>query len=269
MQESDTARLNGAAVCGMQKMIRTGETFRLPSALSAFIAANGWESVEFTDPETGGRSVASFPDLPSWVESSPARGGLGTRLSKVAEFIGRPLDSDSAAECAKKLAENLPVPELLALKPMLIAMAQANATSTGDKRWLGVIEACDKLQKQASRPGARTDLLDNIQEVIGAPTGTSREAGLRRLRKYATDASACTDRGVDQQTVETAYGAAVRGEVSVHKALIQAGLKDVRPKSIWIGAIDGMAERIITVLGKDKAAELVAAITQRITENQP
>lgn len=265
MQLSDAARLNGVAVTGMQKMLRTGETFRLPSALSAFIAAKGWESVEYIDPETSGKVVAAYQDLPSWVEASPARGGLGSRLVKVAEFIGRPLDSESAAECVKRLAESLPIPELIALKPMLLGMAAANKASTGDKRWNAVIDAIDARLKDASRPGSRTDLVDNIHEVSSRPTGTSREAGIRRLRKYATDSGACSERGVSQQQVELAYGEAVRGEVSVHKALIRAGLKTTKPKSIWIGSINGMADRIIDAMGQSKAAELVAALNQRLT----
>lgn len=275
MQLSDLARLNGAAVCGMQKMIRTGETFRLPSALSAFIAASGWESVEFTDPETGAHSVASFPDLPSWVEASPARGGLGTRLSKLADFIGRPLDSDSAAECAKQLASHLPLPELIALRPTLVSMAEVNKAATGDNRWNAVIDVVTaRLKRDGGAPAGNKNAakenpkttLDNIQGCFTAPTGTSREAGLRRLRKYATDAMACADRGVEQQKAEDAYGAAVRGEVSVNRALIRAGLKEVRPKSIWIGSVDGMADRIVAVLGANKAAELVAALTERLTK---
>lgn len=277
MQLSDLARLNGAAVCGMQKMIRTGETFRLPSALSAFIGASGWESVEFTDPETGAHSVASFPDLPSWVEASPARGGLGTRLSKLADFIGRPLDSDSAAECAKQLASHLPLPELIALRPTLVSMAEVNKAATGDNRWNAVIDVVTaRLKREPGNPTGENQhtkgqctkggTLDNIQGSYQAPTGTSREAGLRRLRKYATDAGACADRGVEQQKAEDAYGAAVRGEVSVNRALIRAGLKEVRPKSIWIGSVDGMADRIIGALGANKAAELVAALTERLTK---
>jgi len=187
MQLSDVARLNGAAVTGMQKMLRTGETFRLPSALSAFIAAKGWESVEYIDPETNAKAVASYEDLPSWVEASPARGGLGSRLAKVAEFIGRPLDSESAAECTKRLAENLPIPELVALRPMLLAMASANEATTGDKRWNAVIEAVTVRLKR--EPGASTGnrnaakdkpktTLDNVQGC-SAPTGNTREAGIR------------------------------------------------------------------------------------------
>ncbi len=43
----------------------------------------------------------------------------------------------------------------------------------------------------AKRPqGQRTDLLDNIQEVPNAPTGTSREAGLRKLQNAAAEVAA-------------------------------------------------------------------------------
>jgi hypothetical protein len=206
------------------------------------------------------------------VEASPARGGLGTRLSKLADFIGRPLDSDSAAECAKQLASHLPLPELIALRPTLIGMAEVNKAATGDNRWNAVIDVVTaRLKRKAgdwSTKSKQSDpaIVDDIHDKAARPTGTSREAGLRRLRKYATDAGACGDRGVEQQKAEDAYGAAVRGEVSVNRALIRAGLKEVRPKSIWIGSVDGMADRIIATLGANKAAELVAALTERLTK---
>lgn len=52
--------------------------------------------------------------------------------------------------------------------------------------------------------------LDSTEEVVSAPTGTSRAAGLRKLRKHSPELL---------QRVTT-------GEVSVNQALIQAGLRE-------------------------------------------
>lgn len=64
----------------------------------------------------------------------------------------------------------------------------------------------DQARKQGEVKGKRNDLLYIIQEVH-APTGTSTEAALRRLRK---------DRPDLHQRV-------INGELSAHAAMIEAG----------------------------------------------
>ena len=64
-------------------------------------------------------------------------------------------------------------------------------------------EAPDAIDRaMQGRQGERTDLLDNIQEVAPAPTGTSRQAAIRRLRKDRPDL----------------HAKVLKGEVSAHRA---------------------------------------------------
>lgn len=87
------------------------------------------------------------------------------------------------------------------------------------------LEALDLFDKAVQRPhgGDRSSKLDNIQlEETAPPTGTSREAGLRRLRKAAPQ--------LHEQVIS--------GKLSVNEALTQAGLRTprisalARPESI-------------------------------------
>lgn len=66
-------------------------------------------------------------------------------------------------------------------------------------------------QASGSRQGQRGDLLHNIQEVAhsAAPTGTSREAGLRRLRKDRPDL----------------HAEVLAGHLTAHAAMVQAGFR--------------------------------------------
>jgi hypothetical protein len=68
-----------------------------------------------------------------------------------------------------------------------------------------------------SRQGQRSDLLDNdntvIQEVKPAPTGTSVEASLRRLRKDRPDI----------------HARVLAGEITAHAGMIEAGFRKKAP----------------------------------------
>ncbi|MFJ9633748.1 hypothetical protein ACIRU8_39250 [Streptomyces sp. NPDC101175] len=65
-------------------------------------------------------------------------------------------------------------------------------------------------QATRGQAGRRTDLLDNIQEVgVLAPSGTSREAGLRRLRKDRPDL----------------HAEVLTGALSTHAAMVKAGFR--------------------------------------------
>jgi hypothetical protein len=69
------------------------------------------------------------------------------------------------------------------------------------------VEAIDGVV--AHHQGARTDLVDNINEVEARPTGTSQQAAIRRLRKHRPD------------LLEDVKA----GKLSAHAAMIQAGLR--------------------------------------------
>lgn len=82
------------------------------------------------------------------------------------------------------------------------------------------IEARDALDQATQHVGgSRTDLCDNIPEVVAAPSGTSEAKALRRLRKDRPDLHA-------QVLAE---------ELSAHAAMIEAGF---RPKTVSVRVTD-------------------------------
>ena len=88
------------------------------------------------------------------------------------------------------------------------------------------------------RQGERTDLFDNIQEVEPAPTGTSAQSALRRLRKERPDL----------------LERVVADELSAHAAMIEAGF---RKRTLTIPVdVRGAAAALKRHLSADELAEL-------------
>jgi len=268
MTDDKQAILNGIATTTMQEMLRKGELFKLPSSLSHFIANKGWQAVEYIEPESGAKRVAHFELFTDWVTASPARAGLGTRLDLLLKLVSQPLDVEAAPECCKRLMGVLPELDQTALAPMIAKAAAANAELTGNNSWNDLRDVADQaVQREGGRP---SKTLDNVQCLEKAPTGNSSAAGLRKLRRYAGSESLCSERGVDQESVSEQYGKTLRGEKSVHRALIDCGLKKKSTASAGLG-IDGPADdvaaRIIKRLGKAGAAALAAALTNQLTND--
>ena len=264
--DSKQAILNGIATATMQDMLRKGELFKLPSSLGHFIANSGWEAVEYIEPESGAKKVASFEHFTDWVTASPARAGLGTRLDLLVKLVSQPLDADAAPECCQQLMGVLDPMDQTAISPMIAKAAAANAKLTGNESWNALLDKADAAVKRPH--GGDRSKLDNVQ-LEKAPTGNSTAAGLRKLRRYADSASLCQERGVDQDQVTDQYGKTLRGEKSVHRALIDCGLRKKTTTAAGLG-IDGpaddVARRIIKRLGKDGAAALVNALTLQLTK---
>jgi len=269
MTDNKQAILNGIATATMQDMLRKGELFKLPSSLSHFIANSGWEAVEYIEPESGAKKVASFEHFTDWVTASPARAGLGTRLDLLVKLVSQPLDADAAPECCQQLMGVLDPMDQTAIAPMIAKAAAANAKLTGNESWNALLDQTDRATQNPN--GVRHDRqgLDTVQALEKAPTGNSAAAGLRKLRRYADSTSLCQERGVDQDQVTEQYGKTLRGEKSVHRALIDCGLKKKETAAAGLG-IDGpaddVARRIIRRLGKDGAAALVNALTLQLTK---
>jgi hypothetical protein len=266
MTDDKQAILNGIATATMQEMLRKGELFKLPSSLSHFIANKGWESVEYIEPESGAKRVAHFDLFTDWVTASPARAGLGTRIDLLLKLVSQPLDAEAAPECCKQLLEVLDEVDKRALAPMIAKAAAANAELIGDKGWRDLYSAAD--EAAGSHQGKRNDLVDNVHEVK-RPAGNSAAAGLRKLRRYATSESICADAGIDQAAVTEQYGMTLRGEKSVHRALIDCGLKKKATTAAGLGIdgpVDDVARRIIKRLGKANAAALAAEITSQLNK---
>jgi hypothetical protein len=262
MTDDKQAILNGIATATMQEMLRKGELFKLPSSLSHFIANKGWESVEYIEPESGAKRVAHFDLFTDWVTASPARAGLGTRLDQLVKLVSQPLDADAAPECCHQLMNVLDDLDKAEIAPLITKAAAANAKLTGNDSWNEVLSAADEAVQQ---PHGKHRDVDNVH-ITERPAGNSAAAGLRKLRRYATSESLCEERGLDQSNVTEQYGKTLRGEKSVHRALIDAGLKKKEVKSLWIGSPAVMAQRILDGLGRDKAAELITELSALLTK---
>ncbi|WP_405812626.1 hypothetical protein OG241_50210 [Streptomyces sp. NBC_01390] len=107
--------------------------------------------------------------------------------------------------------------------------------------------ACDLLdQAVAGRQGRRRDLLDDIQKVAeaAAPSGTSRAAGLRRLRKNRPDL----------------HAEVLAGRMSTHAAMIRAGFRQ-RKLSIPVSSTEDAAMALRRHLEPDQLTELVRLLT--------
>lgn len=113
---------------------------------------------------------------------------------------------------------------------------------------LGDVEAVDLIdQALKGKQGSRTDLVYNIHEVI-RPSGTSRDASLRRLRKDRPDL----------------HARVVAGEVSAHRAMVDAGF---RPKTATIPLEPEPAARaLLRHFGPEGLAEVIREVG-RIWEN--
>jgi hypothetical protein len=259
------AKINGMAASNMYRMLRANQTFQLPALLSVFIAEQGWKAVEYIEPETETTQVAEFDCFTDWVIASPARGGLGSQVHVIADFVTQPMDTKAAPGCTVQLAKAEP-----ALLPKLKKVAAANQQA-GVDGWNAVVDQLDELAEGTTPMGRPKKVLDNVQDFsVKAPTGNSAAAGLRKLRRYAASEELCAMTGVKHQTVTEQYGLTIGGEKSVHRALIDCGLKKQKTTAAGLG-IDGdpadVAQRIVKRLGKARAAQLVTALTALLTND--
>ena len=101
------AKINGMAASNMYRMLRANQTFQLPALLSVFIAEEGWKTIEHIEPETETTQIAAF-DCFTDVVASPARGGLGSQVHVIADFVTQPMDTKAAPGCTVQLAKAEP-----------------------------------------------------------------------------------------------------------------------------------------------------------------
>ena len=99
-------------------------------------------------------------------------------------------------------------------------------------------------QATKGQAGRRTDLLDNIQEVeVVAPSGTSREAGLRRLRKDRPDL----------------HAEVLAGTLSTHAAMVKAGFRR-RSMTVPMDSPESAAKALRRNLDPDQIKRLAALL---------
>lgn len=102
--------------------------------------------------------------------------------------------------------------------------------------------------QEGSRPGFRSDLVANRNEVVGGaarPTGTTREYALRRLRRDSPDL----------------HAAVVAGRLSAHAAMVEAGF---RPETFTVRS-SSPPDKIVDVLRRKLPADTLAEVIRRLT----
>lgn len=104
-------------------------------------------------------------------------------------------------------------------------------------------EAVDLFDRATQRPPGHPAKLDNIQESE-APSGTSRQASLRRLRKDRPDL----------------HAEVLAGRLSAHAAMVQAGFHR-RMLSVPVGKPEDVARILRRNLTTDDLAEVARLIT--------
>ena len=77
------------------------------------------------------------------------------------------------------------------------------------------IDLLDRTLAAQQRPGARNNLVNNINEVTTRPVGTLAVTAIRRLRKEA----------VDDPVAREAYERVLAGEISPHRAMVTLGYR--------------------------------------------
>jgi hypothetical protein len=97
--------------------------------------------------------------------------------------------------------------------------------------------------------GARLDSKNDNIKLASTPTGTSRDAALRRLRKDRPEL----------------YQAVIAGKKSPHAAMVEAGF---RPRTVNLPTDPGkMAGRIVKTVGREQAELVAREILRRTSED--
>jgi hypothetical protein len=107
-----------------------------------------------------------------------------------------------------------------------------------------VLDRIDEALQEQKRPGARTDLVDNVHKVE-RPSGNSESAALRRLRKDRPDL----------------HARVLAGELTAHAAAIEAGF---RKRTTTIRTDD--PESIAATLRRQLDPDVLTHVTKLLTE---
>ncbi|MGY3520200.1 hypothetical protein ACVMYR_28235 [Micromonospora sp. PTRAS2] len=105
------------------------------------------------------------------------------------------------------------------------------------------VDLLDRALQADGRPGQRTDLVDNRNEVASVPRGTSKDYALRRLRKDAPDL----------------HAEVLAGNLSAHAAMVKAGFT---PPRFTVQAKS--AEQVVDALRRHLTPELLAEVVAKL-----
>ena len=114
------------------------------------------------------------------------------------------MDTKAAPGCTVQLAKAEP-----ALLPKLQRVAAANQQA-GVTGWNEVVDQLDQLGQRPLGTNQHSKGLDNVQ-TLKAPTGNTAAAGLRKLRRYSSDAAHCKESVINQDSVTEQYGLTIGG----------------------------------------------------------
>lgn len=108
-------------------------------------------------------------------------------------------------------------------------------------------------QALMGRRGARTDLVDNVNDVDGTarPAGNRQDAALRRLRKDRPDL----------------HDRVLAGELSAHKAMIEGGFRS-RTVSVPISRPEAVARTLRKNLNASQLTQLIKLLSEEPIENE-
>ena len=215
--------------------------------------------------------------MQEWVE---ADWGLNMTMSQLFRAVANKRMNDSAAEAATLLIEATPreVLETVADKSMTGDLfstpvpgwrdiIRANEDAYGPQ-WRKASAALDDLlhKKPTGRPGK-----DVLPEHVlpDAPGRNSREGRRRTLKRYADSSELCEQKGVQQDDVKAALRGFEEGQLSATAAMRSCGLlakSDSSTNRVFlVRDSKEVARRLLDATGHDRAAEIVAALSELLT----
>ena len=217
--------------------------------------------------------------MQEWVE---ADWGLNMTMSQLFRAVANKRMNDSAAEAATLLIEATPkdVLETVAYKskagtdlfsadvPGWLDIAAANQQAYGSD-WGKVRDAIDDLLHRKPGGDRKSEDFKNTDSNFEKPSGNSREGRRRTLKRYADSSELCETKGVQQDDVKAALRGFEEGQLSATAAMRSCGLlakSDSSTNRVFlVRDSKEVARRLLDATGPDRAAEIVAALSELLT----
>jgi len=222
--------------------------------------------------------------MQEWVE---ADWGLGMTMSQLFRTVANKRMNASAVEATTLLieatpkevletvAETAPEGDLLSKPvPGWRQIIRANEDAYGPE-WRKAAAALDDLLHRENGGDRKSDEFRSgatTSDPVPLPDRKSREGRRRTLKRYADSADLCADKGVDQGEVKQALRAFEEGELSATAAMRACGLLPKSDSStnrvFLVRDSKEVARRLLDAAGPDRAAEIVAALTELLLETK-
>lgn len=232
------------------------------------------------------RKVIKWDTMQAWVEDQQ---GLNMTMPQLYRAVANKRMEDEAIDATMALishtpddtlevvAYSAPSGDLLSSPvPGWLDIASANEQAYGP-RWK---EVCDELgERLQKKKGHGTERGDDgkftvtgcqPEAVSSEVSSRSKEGRRRKLKKYAEDAELCEQKGIDQNKVKEARRAFAEGQMSGAAAMRFCGLEapsDSSTNRVFLvrDSIE-VARRLLVAAGRDRAAEIAAALEHLLTQ---